>query len=165
MLITDYLALGHVPRWSIVRIDRPQSVAEHSFNVAGIVRELHERLQLDSAKYRLDRCVHWALYHDVDESITGDIPGNAKGKMVEVKLDIVSVIPLTITRDEYNLVKLADRIESYTWIAMHGRGAHAAEVMSYTHAQMLCCSLYANGTAERIERLCDDIMNERERLR
>lgn len=87
--------LAHVPRWSIARKIKTQSVAEHSFYVAVYADQLaklcgwydqpeHSLAGVglvppaypgDLKRYGLVVC---ALWHDVEESFTGDIPGPFK---------------------------------------------------------------------------------------
>lgn len=67
--------LAYVPRWSIVRVAKPQSVAEHSFFTA-------------IYSLQIARLIHWvaeyaplvelALWHDAEECFTGDAPGPVK---------------------------------------------------------------------------------------
>jgi len=76
--------LAHVPRWSIARLINNQSVAEHSFYVTVYARELALLLgwrQDDAAaqEYLVTR----ALYHDAEESGSGDIPGPFKRAAVD----------------------------------------------------------------------------------
>lgn len=143
MFITDALALSIVPRWAIVRAFRHQSVAEHSFNVAMITRELLTRYDHLTIPERGDNGpqyptirpynVIWlALTHDIEECVTGDIPRHAKHSILRMKRDIVELVPdlpqIGFTLQEHNLVKLADIMEAATWIRMNGVGRHAEAV-------------------------------------
>ena len=63
-----------VPRWTIIRTIRQQTVAEHSFFVvmysdyiADLVGYLHDRAEL----------LRYAMWHDMTEIITGDLPSPA----------------------------------------------------------------------------------------
>jgi len=73
--------LSYVPRWSIVRVAKPQSVAEHSFFVAMYADQIAEII---SWRHRGNRenLMRAALWHDVEECFTGDIPGPTKRKIM-----------------------------------------------------------------------------------
>lgn len=76
MLEREITDVGFVQRWSIVRTLMPQSVAEHSWFVAMYSNDfchifgLEDHIQLAVLKY--------AIWHDVDEQFTGDLPGPNK---------------------------------------------------------------------------------------
>jgi len=126
-LLTDALALQHVPRWSVVRRLREQSVAEHSFAVAIIAIELVTRITTLSI-CRPGHLLYAALVHDIDESVTGDISSPAK-RMMGALPTFVAVSPGWLpTKLELDVVKLADLIEAYTWLWMNGAGSHANQV-------------------------------------
>lgn len=71
--------LQFVPRWSIIRKLRTQSVAEHSFYTAVYANQLQ---QLMNWEVKSDLISYYimlrALWHDVEECFTGDIPGPVK---------------------------------------------------------------------------------------
>ena len=67
--------LSHVPRWGILRSIRKQSVAEHSYYVALYAEQLATVIQWDGDIAAL---LQYALLHDIDETVTGDIPGPVK---------------------------------------------------------------------------------------
>jgi hypothetical protein len=73
----DLLRLAFVPRWSIVPMLRPQSVAEHSFNVAVIGADLAQAWAPDRP-LMTNYVMVMGLLHDAEEAVTGDIPGNFK---------------------------------------------------------------------------------------
>jgi 5'-deoxynucleotidase YfbR-like HD superfamily hydrolase len=82
--------LSFVPRWSIVRTIKTQSVAQHSFYVA-----LYAGQVADIIKWPCDRGVllKYALYHDMDEVFMSDIPGPVKRATInqEQKNDFVNI--------------------------------------------------------------------------
>lgn len=78
--------LALVPRWSIARVIRRQSVAEHTFYVAMYADQIAHMLDWYNARgHEVPQICGWllisALWHDVEESFTGDIPGPFK-KMI-----------------------------------------------------------------------------------
>lgn len=138
--LTDLLSLGHVPRWTIVRHVRDQSVAEHSFNVAVIAYEIYERHRgqrdRDWSNVRLPNLLLWALHHDLEECVTGDIPSPAK-KLFIRKLEKRPAESFSeVTLIEIQVVKLADTIDAYTWLRVHGLGAHAAAAEKHIHFKL-----------------------------
>lgn len=71
--------LAWVPRWGIIRVNRRQSVAEHSYYVTCYGLEVARRLgwstDNDTQRYLL---VLYLLRHDESECLEGDIPGPIK---------------------------------------------------------------------------------------
>lgn len=170
-LLTDALALQHVPRWSVVRRLREQSVAEHSFAVAMITQRL-----LEIASQRLDPAprpliVLWAsLIHDVDESVTGDISSPAKHQMGSLPVFVDPPSPYGLaTREELDVVKLADLIEAHTWLAMNGYGRHMHKVLEFSiyprlraHVAERCLNWI---NLQTVNYLMEEITSEQDRLR
>jgi 5'-deoxynucleotidase YfbR-like HD superfamily hydrolase len=64
-----------VPRWAIVRTLRQQSVAEHSYFVALYAQRIAHVLEWQGP---MDKLLTNALYHDLDEILSGDIASPAK---------------------------------------------------------------------------------------
>lgn len=144
MFITDALALSHVPRWVIVPTVRTQSVAEHSFNVAMIVQEILTRcpelVTGDPPAIRREAAIWHALTHDIDESVTGDIPGIAK-RWMRSKRDIPDLVPdvplVGVTLGEMRLVKLADTIDAYTWLRRNTNSPHGYKVVEWLRSEKI----------------------------
>lgn len=99
------LRLSFVPRWVIVPMMRQQTVAEHSWRVAIIAGGMAALLHWPQEQ--TDRCVSVAMMHDIDECQTGDVPATAKGHDVDY----------AAWSDVDLLVKAADLLESYWWVA------------------------------------------------
>lgn len=80
MFEREYRELSWVPRWTIIRRIREQSVAEHSYYVA-----LYAGQVADLVKWKGDRgtLLKWALLHDLAEVFTSDIPGPTKRAMID----------------------------------------------------------------------------------
>jgi len=79
--------LADVPRWTIVRTLRRQSVAEHSFNVALIADWLCDQINPHynpAFKYEVMRA---ALLHDRKEALSGDVASPAKKFFDDEALD------------------------------------------------------------------------------
>ena len=67
--------MAHVPRWAILRKNRTQNLAEHSYYVTLYAAHVARIIGWEGNYANLMR---YALYHDIDETVTGDIPGPAK---------------------------------------------------------------------------------------
>jgi hypothetical protein len=106
--------LSTVPRWVVCRTIQKQSVAEHCFNVERIAMGIavewfgvtKPRLLFDISQF--------ALHHDDEEAITGDIPGPAKRKRFDAK----TTQPAPDFDGTYKIVKLADHMEAVWFLAM-----------------------------------------------
>lgn len=72
--------LSFVPRWSIVRTLRTQNVAEHSYYVS-----LYTDIIADILEWKGDRAalLKMALWHDIEETYTADMPGPVKVNFVD----------------------------------------------------------------------------------
>ncbi len=68
-----------IRRWALMRNTRPENISEHSYEVAVLA---HALALLTNAHYGgqvdPDRCVTMAVYHDVPEILTGDMPTPVK---------------------------------------------------------------------------------------
>lgn len=174
MKLTDMLALSHVPRWSIVPLDRTQSVADHSFRVVVIYLELCARVPWDTNWETL----MWAIHHDGAESRTADIPGNFKvhlGNLNDHERHVCGWLNLPpfidfARRDSLgkSVVKLADLIETYTFISMNGFGSHALRATDKISRQVLDHAVDLGKVTGKdffgvTERMIADIQSERER--
>lgn len=67
--------MAYVPRWAILRRNRHQFLAEHSYFTAIYADQVARLIGWKGDYAKLFR---YALYHDLEETITGDIPGPAK---------------------------------------------------------------------------------------
>lgn len=71
--------LSVVPRWAIVPMIRRQNVAEHSYHTAWIAVWVVEHFDL---KIPIDSLLWYALTHDQDEALSGDIAAPYKSGAV-----------------------------------------------------------------------------------
>lgn len=67
--------MAYVPRWTILRRNRTQNLAEHSYYVTLYADQIARMIEWEGDMSELMR---YCLYHDLDETVTGDIPGPAK---------------------------------------------------------------------------------------
>ena len=126
-----------IDRWALMRNTSKENIAEHSHNVAVIA---HALCTIGNKKfdkhYDADRCAVLALYHDLTEVITGDMPTPIKyynSQIQDVYKDIertagerlLSMLPDEFKEDYqpffeqkeedkelWKIVKAADRIDA-----------------------------------------------------
>jgi len=77
--------LAYVPRWSIVRVAKTQSVAEHSYFTTVYAMQLAREITWGADWFPM---VEMALWHDVEECFTGDMPGPVKHKMYGAQAEV-----------------------------------------------------------------------------
>ncbi len=71
--------MKYVARWGLMKSSRPENVAEHSLEVAIITHLLCElRNRRFGGNVDVSKAVLTAVYHDVPEIITGDMPTPVK---------------------------------------------------------------------------------------
>lgn len=127
MKINDILRASGVTRWHIVRTVRPQSLAEHTFDVVMIARAIAK-----GAGYDDYEIIKAALLHDLDEIITGDIPTPTKNRAMGNGWDLnklyKDVTGRELDPDESLIIKIADRMADLYWLWVHALGPHANRV-------------------------------------
>lgn len=119
--------MAHVPRWVILRRNRQQNLAEHSYYVTLYADQVARLIGWQGDYAELMR---YALYHDADETVTGDIPGpikrvawdkeKAKERIDKVMtdkygLDVVNAIS-SAPHDVKAIVSVADAIEEVSYL-------------------------------------------------
>lgn len=71
--------MKYIFRWSLMRNTRPENICEHSQDVAVLT---HALALLHNKRFggtvNIERCVLLAMYHDVPEILTGDLPTPVK---------------------------------------------------------------------------------------
>lgn len=136
--IQDVLRAGHIKRWNIVNTTRPQTLAEHLFNVAMISHTIAS--QLDLTDHQMAMVLSWALAHDVPEVVCGDTPTPTKKRIeangFDMEVIYCDIDPTYSDIKEYvdtdkivhDIVKVADLLESYYFLNENGAGRHADQV-------------------------------------
>ena len=119
MNIRDKLLLQEVKRYPISYVNRDQSVAEHSFNVLLLAMYLIEQ---EGDKDLEAAVMQYAIYHDIDEIETGDIPSPFKRRL---RMECPAVIKLLdgekfVATEVRAIVKLADCIEAIYYLNHFG---------------------------------------------
>lgn len=117
---SQVMRLSNIKRWGIIEMSRDQSVAEHSYNVSMICHMIMHTMNDDRIKP--DVVINWALFHDLPEVVTGDIPTPLKAigpqifrQMEEKLFPEYSRIRATMAKDhsmEMAIVKVADYIDA-----------------------------------------------------
>ena len=119
MEIQDIMLAQDIKRWTIVRMMREQSLAEHSFNVTMIARAICKEIGLDDTNV-----TKYALDHDLDEILTGDIPTPAKQRL-KIRDPYKGSGRALCDSQEISIVMLADMIEAIAFIQDNQIGRHA----------------------------------------
>lgn len=150
--------LAWVPRWGIVRVNRRQSVAEHSFFVASYGAELAKRLNWGNEKERYDLIVY-LLRHDESECLEGDIPGPVKrlcgfdGSKLKPLLEARFGPAPQYTPEMRAIKKAADLIDECFYLAGELNSGNQAVKSSLKNAQ------------DRLWRALSELPGDREALR
>lgn len=129
--------MKYIFRWSLMRNTRTENICEHSQDVAVLV---HALALLHNKRFggnvNVERCVLLAMYHDVPEILTGDLPTPVKYNNPDIKtayrsLEAVSanqlllqlpedlreeyrdlLLPPDVASEEYRLMKAADKLSA-----------------------------------------------------
>ena len=129
--------MRYIKRWSLMRSVREENIMEHSHQVAVTAHALALiSNEMFGDNVNVEKVVYLALYHEVGEVITGDLPTPIKYFNPEIKTaykDLENkacerilgmlpeklkpqyheyIMPDTSSR-EYKLVKYADRLSAY----------------------------------------------------
>lgn len=119
---TLYRDAGAVKRYHVKRTHRTQTIAEHTFGMLMLVKQVTEGM----AEYGLQSLAtlyNAILHHDLPELMTGDVPAPIKRVHPELGplMDSIEqdLYPLyrdyTLTQEEAALLKWADRMELVLW--------------------------------------------------
>lgn len=139
--INDLLNLAHVQHWHNVPTLRKPSVAEHSYRVAALTLEMCTALFITDTD-TLD-ALRWAIMHDGPEAETGDLPGPIKKLLpagLWTKLEGL-LCPwfgkLNIRTVPYQIVRVADRMETLIFIMEAGRLAEAKAAEDHIRHELI----------------------------
>ena len=130
--------MKYINRWALMRIEHSENLSEHSFEVAVIANALavigNKRF---GKSYNCERAALLGLYHDMPETLTGDMPTPVKYYSEEVRAAyktvednackrLVEMLPEDFRSefapfliadeadaDLWKLVKAADKISAY----------------------------------------------------
>ena len=112
MKLNEVLAAGRVVRYHAAPVDRKQTVAEHTWGVLAILYEITDPSPA---------LIEAAIFHDIAEVYTGDVPAPVKKASKQVKqifddleedaLAEMEVSLPKLTREEQRYLKIADCLE------------------------------------------------------
>ncbi len=121
------LRLVDVARWNMVRTTRAQSVMEHSAAVAFIAARLATKVGLCPKT-----AAYWGLLHDIDESVTGDVPSHVKRAVKRAGVDMNTLgDTFDPVPEEYRpIIKMADKLEGLFWLSEYKTGSHTEWVLT-----------------------------------
>ncbi len=73
------MRMKYITRWALMPNTRPENICEHSYDVAALA---HALALLENTRFggtvNVEKCVMRALYHDLPEILTGDMPTPVK---------------------------------------------------------------------------------------
>lgn len=108
MFNREIRTIAFVPRWAIIRTNRQQNVAEHSFFVAIYADQIAEILDWKGPR---DILFRYALAHDWDEILTGDISAPSK-KVMQSAAGVGQHVV-----EKWKFQRMEDRIRDYKrWV-------------------------------------------------
>jgi len=147
MEFTDIIRTGHIARWNLVRTHRDQTIAEHMYQVAMIAFELAGKLEPfphNKAPYfNAQTILLYALWHDVEEIKSGDVPTPTKQFLSKhFDADVGEVLDgmfwkpgvkeyeyiHEIGNDHIAIIKIADLMEAIFFLETEGVGTFAIRV-------------------------------------
>lgn len=142
------MLLPTISRWNIIDMRRKQSVAEHSFGVLIYSMSLYKFMQQETPHNTFDwfSLVEWAIDHDMDEIMSGDMPAPMKAAIEAVSPGAVEAASAnmmatklpsyTIRKNAsagsypYDIVKIADKLEEVLYNKAHGHDWRAADALT-----------------------------------
>lgn len=142
MSVSDKLRAQYVKRWSTVHLTHQQSLADHSFNVAMVALDLMSSVYGNWDNALAGKILVHALFHDLDEVITGDIPTETKARIKAAGPEVAKILDSfpesedLLSRDISDLVKIADLIEGTFHVVQHCNGVHAEQVARHCKTVM-----------------------------
>ena len=154
MEIQDILLLQDVPRWAIVRTNKKQSVAEHTFNVVMIARAIAKEAGVPDTEL-----IKYALDHDIDEVITGDIPSPAKARMGIKGKGYEGTGKLLCSAEQALIVEVADVMEACLFISENGVGRHAEAVTMNLTQKLIEKMKFVDGLYDHIGTACQKVFD------
>lgn len=177
MKITDIQRAAWVKRWGIVRTMREQNIAEHSFMVAMIAEEICNRIGWEFNEggamhgMRGYEVLRWALWHDLAEVFTGDIPTPMKLKIKESNPELLQQIEdefapeVKALRERTNpmwvdIVKIADYVEAIAFLDREAGNKEAVAVKELLTHQMMSELSKQNASLARYRGTIIDIVRD-----
>lgn len=129
MLEREIRDMEIIQRWTIVRSHRQQSVAAHSCMVAIYADQIAEYFKWGNHQDRA-ALLRYALWHDIEETFTGDIPGPWKRRLGSAhKEEVIRQLGVQFPGEEWmshggdieKIVKVANHLDEAFWVAIEAR--------------------------------------------
>lgn len=149
--------MKYIPRWSLMRCARTETLAEHTAETAQLAHVLCcASNALFGGSARADKVAAAALYHDAAEIITGDLPTPVKYRSTEMKnaykkieqeaqSELLAMLPEELraamtpalyaddlTPGEKKLLKAADRLSAVIKCIVEAAGGNNEFSSAYT---------------------------------
>lgn len=143
--MADIANMAHVQRWHASHVTRPQTLAEHVCLVTIYAHRILEKVAPNHSKEDALALVLYALYHDLAESVLGDMPTPSKRylesmfPMGQSPLDQLEemVCPeqaryANAVKGSYlaHIGKLADILDAMHFIGLEGKGPRGEMVFN-----------------------------------
>lgn len=135
--LRDIYRATDVRRWGLVKTARPQSLAEHSYQVAMIAARLCQLYKVGEEV--TCKAVWYALVHDLPEVLTGDIAtpfkdllGPGVREQIQQFEDRVRVMGAPVHEEDAHarmIVKLADILEAIAFLHQNAPTDHGRVVL------------------------------------
>lgn len=129
--IESIMRFGSVKRWHMIDTTRQQTLAEHSACVAALAYGIASKTTFFGPPERVGMR---ALFHDLAEVFTGDIPSHTKKYLSGIKEFEAEVLPVVwnMSGGEHIdlLIKACDIADGIRFIRLHGvdiTGVHARD--------------------------------------
>lgn len=163
------LKLSCIPRWTIVEMNRQQSVGEHSFNVWIMACALWRYMfPVEHNSFARASLQLWALTHDMDEIFTGDMPTTVKDVLNRLHPGIMGQLKEEVMRDRlpgvletmrgvkgslaYQIVALVDVLEALKFVGAYAtREEDKSEVFTYLATKFRITYSYAVQNSQSLD--------------
>ena len=144
-MLKELFTLAHVPRWGIVEMSKPQTVAEHTFKTMAIARQLGKAvITVSDKKFDWGYLYNNALLHDIGEAMSGDIPMPCKRALKkeydEAGLSVPEVLkPMAIPETngpyfiEESITVIADTVEALIYAHRYMMGSAVERLHMYNY--------------------------------
>lgn len=118
----------NVVRWSTTEAQVKENVAEHSYEVCILTTFLYDLIKeiKPSVQLNIETLLRKAMWHDVAEVLTTDLPSGLKKRNKEIKkawdeleLEAENLFlkdkQIDLTKEEHQVFKLADNLAALLW--------------------------------------------------
>lgn len=135
MNIEQKLRTAEVRRWHIVRLSAEQTVGDHVYCVTQLAMELVRLLVIPNPSWTVGQLLEECLHHDIEESLTGDIPSPTKQQARKMGFDwneaIHMLVPLAgppAHPQIADIIKMADLLDAWRFVKKYKINNHGIVV-------------------------------------